>query len=215
MVFLKRLLSQTTNTFQEYIFTMVLLNHQDPVSFSSKGENSMPKFARLHILLPKWIIAGLVIASLFAVAVPGVALAGEAPVKEEYFICPTVSLNNSNGMWVTGAHGSYYVIVPTQGGINNNSRVFLTVPVTVPSLAQVPAGWGLYKDLPTFPNFEGMTVLLSEGISTWLGSPVNWEEFDMANVVNNGDGTYTVQNLTRGDSVTINQPIPLASAAVW
>jgi hypothetical protein len=93
--------------------------------------------------------------------------------------------------------------------------VFLTIPVSVPDLAQVPAGWALYKDLPTFPNFEGMTVLLAEGISTWLGSPAGWEEGDMASVTNNGDGTYTVFNMTRGESVTVNFPIPLASAAVW
>jgi hypothetical protein len=58
--------------------------------------------------------------------------------------------------------------------------VYLTILVSVPSLAQVPAGWGLYKDLPSYPNFEGMAVLLSEGISTWLGDPAGWTEGDMA-----------------------------------
>lgn len=181
----------------------------------------MSKFARLHILFPKWIAAGLLIASLFAVAAPSIAQAGGPPVKEEYFICPSVSTHNPNGMWVMGAHGAYYVIVPTKGGANNGSKVFLTVPVSVPDQAQVPAGWALYKDLPTFPNFEGMVGLLAEGISTWLGSPAGWEEGDMANVINNGDGTYTVMNMgpmmnpiDKG-SVTIDQPIPLASAAVW
>jgi hypothetical protein len=88
-------------------------------------------------------------------------------------------------------------------------------PVSVPSLAQVPAGWGLYKDLPSYPNFEGMAGLLSEGIATWLGSPSGWEEGDGALVVNNGDGTYTVTNARLMESITINHPIPLASAAVW
>ncbi len=118
-------------------------------------------------------------------------------------------------MWVMGAHGAYYVLVPTKGGVNGGSKVFLTVPVSVPDKAQVPAGWALYKDLPTYPNFEGGVGLLAEGISTWLGSPAGWEEGDMAMVVNNGDGTYDVMNMTHPGTVTIDHPIPLASAAIW
>ncbi|MEJ2733137.1 MAG: hypothetical protein P8189_06135 [Anaerolineae bacterium] len=162
----------------------------------------------------KGTFAIMALVSMLALVMPAAALASP-PEREEYFICPSVSTHNPNGMWVMGAHGAYYVIVPIQGGANGNSKVFLTVPVTVPDLAQVPAGWALYKDLPTFPNFEGGVVLLGEGIDTWLGSPAGWEEMDMANVVNNGDGTYTVFNMTRGDQITIGGPIPLASAAVW
>lgn len=170
--------------------------------------------------LPKIMFFFVLLAVTLAFAAPSAAFAAP-PEKEEYFICPSVSVHNPNGMWVMGAHGAYYVIVPTKGGANENSKVFLTVPVSVPDKAQVPAGWGLYKDLDTFPNFEGMVVLLGEGIDTWLGSPAGWEEFDMAHVMNNGDGTYTVMNmgpmsdpLDKG-SVTITEPIPLASAAVW
>jgi hypothetical protein len=161
-----------------------------------------------------------ILAVSFAFFGPSTALAA-APEREEFFICPSVSTHNPNGMWVMGAHGAYYVLVPRKGGANNDSLVFLTVPVTVPDQAQVPAGWALYKDLPTFPNFEGMVVLLGEGIDTWLDSPDGWTEFDMAKVVNNDDGTYTVMNMgpmtdpTDKGSVTINDPIPLASAAVW
>lgn len=180
----------------------------------------MSKIARLHIMFPKLIVAGLLIASLLAVAVPSIAKA-DAPEKETYFICPSVGTHNPNGMWVIGTHGAYYVLVPTQGGANNGSKVYLTIPVSVPDLAQVPAGWALYKDLPTYPNFEGMAVLLAEGISTWLGSPHGWEEGDVAMVINNGDGTYTVHNMGPMTNpfdkgyVIIAQPIPLASAAVW
>jgi hypothetical protein len=159
------------------------------------------------------LIWALVIAIM--VITPTLALAGGPPAKETYFICPSVSTHNDHGMWVIGGHGAYYVIVPTQGGANGGSKVFLTVPVSVPSLAQVPAGWALYKDVPTYPNFEGMAGLLSEGISTWLGSPAGWQEGDGAMVVNNGDGTYTVTNARLMQSITIAQPIPLASAAVW
>lgn len=145
------------------------------------------------------------------------------PEKEEYFICPSVSIHNPNGMWVMGTHGAYYVLVPTKGGANENSKVFLTVPVSVLDKAQVPAGWGLYKDLDTFPYFEGMVMLLGEGIDTWLGGEAGWVEGDVAKVVNNNDGSYTVMNMGPDPMdnpidkgfVTITVPIPLASAAVW
>lgn len=180
----------------------------------------MSKLARLQILFPKWIITGLLIASLFVLAAPSVAKA-DSPATETYFICPSVGTHSPNGMWVIGTHGAYYVNIPTQGGVNSGSKVYLTIPVSVPSLAQVPAGWGLYKDLPSYPNFEGMAVLLSEGISTWLGSLAGWTEGDIAVVSNNGDGIYTVHNMgpvmapADKGSVTIDHSVPLASAAVW
>lgn len=144
------------------------------------------------------------------------------PTRERrIFICPSVSVHTLNGNWVIWAQGDY-VIVPTKGGAFENSKVFLIVPVSVPDKAQIPAGCGLYKDLPTFPNFEGMVVLLVEVIDTWLGSPAGWETFDDAYVMDNVDGsTYTVKNMglmmdpiDKG-SVTISKPIPLASTAVW
>jgi hypothetical protein len=167
-----------------------------------------------HLPLHKVVYFGVLLTLLVSAALPGVAFA-DSPSKETFFICPSVSTHNVNGKWVIGAHGAYYVLVPTKGGTNNDSKVYLTIPVSVPNLAQIPAGWALYHDLPFYPNFEGTAILLEEGISTWLGSPSGWEEFDMALVVNNGDGTYTVTNLTRGESVTISQPIPMASAAAW
>lgn len=137
------------------------------------------------------------------------------PQTETYFICPSVSIHNPNGMWVMGHHGGYYVLIPNQGGVNAGSKVFLTIPVQVASQAQIPAGWALYNTLPSYPNFEGMAVLLAEGISTWLGSPAGWQEGDVAIVMNNGDGSYTVTNARLMQSIIIYHPIPLASAAVW
>lgn len=179
-----------------------------------KGKINDMQEISLHRVFTKAVFPISIVAIILAMVLPGVALAGP-PDREEFFICPSVSTHNPNGKWVMGTHGAYYVLIPTKGGANANSKVFLTVPVSVPNLAQVPAGWGLYKDLPTFPNFEGMVVLLGEGIDTWLGGPAGWEEFNMATVTNNGDGTYTVTNMTLGESVTIDHPIPLASAAVW
>lgn len=162
----------------------------------------------------------LTIVAAIALAVCGTIVAtasggGNALQRETYFICPSVSTHNTHGMWVIGAHGGYYVLIPSKGGINDGSKVFLTIPVQVPSLAQIPAGWALYNSLPSYPNLEGMVVLLQEGIDTWLGSPAGWQEGDMASVINNGDGTYTVMNLTQPDAILIDHSIPLASAAVW
>jgi hypothetical protein len=122
-------------------------------------------------------------------------------------------------MWVMGAHGAYYVLVPSKGGANGGSKVNLTVPVRVPSLVQIPAGWALYKDVLSYPNFVGTVGLLSEGTSTWLGSPAGWMEGDMAKVMDTGDGTYTVTGVkmdgTPIGSIVIDYTIPLASAAIW
>jgi hypothetical protein len=169
---------------------------------------------RSHVMASRLLLVGVIVLSLIGLVAPSAVFAA-APVKETYFICPSVSTNNSHGMWVVGAHGAYYVLVPTKGGANAGSKVYLTVPVSVPNQAQIPAGWALYKDVPSYPNFEGMAGLLSEGISTWLGSPDGWQEGDGAMVVNNGDGTYTVTNARLMQSITISSPIPLASAAVW
>ncbi len=165
----------------------------------------------------KWLIPALTftVAIAFVLAISPHTVLADPPSTDTFFICPTVSTNNAQGMWVIGTHGGYYVLVPSQGGANGGSKVYLTIPVTVTDLAQIPAGWGLYKDLPTYPNFEGTATLLAEGIATWLGSPSGWQEDDMATVVNNGNSTYIVTNLTRGGSVIINHPIPLASAATW
>jgi hypothetical protein len=156
-------------------------------------------------------LALVTLGTLAATAMAG----GSPPPRETYFICPSVSTHNAHGMWVMGAHGAYYVLVPTKGGANDGSKVFLTIPVQVTSLAQIPAGWALYKDVPSYPNFVGMVGLLAEGIETWLGSPAGWEEGDGAMVEDNGDGTYTVTNARLMESITINEPVPLASAAVW
>lgn len=159
-------------------------------------------------------VAALALAALGTITFTAVA-GGDSPTKQTYFICPSVSTHNPNGMWVMGHHGGYYVLVPKQGGANGGSKVFLTIPVQVASLAEIPAGWALYNTLPSYPNFEGMAMLLAEGIDTWLGNPPGWQEGDIAAVTNNGDDTYTVINLTLNDAVIIDHPIPLASAAVW
>ena len=143
----------------------------------------------------------------------GPAIAQAAPERQTYFICPSVSTNNAKGMWVIGAHGAYYVLIPTEGA--GGDKVYLTVPVAVADKAQIPAGWALYKSLPSYPNFVGMAGLLEEGIENWFGSPSGWQEGDPVNVFDNGDGTYDVTNLTLGETITLDHAIPLQSAAIW
>lgn len=159
---------------------------------------------------------GLVLGLILALVLPTAALAAGPVTRETFFICPSVSLQNSHGMWVVGTHGAYYVLVPTKG--NTGDKVYLTIPVQVPSLAQVSAGWALYNSLPTYPNFEGMSVLLQEGVDTWIGSAnvYGWAEGTLVSVMNNGNGPYTVTNLMdTSQSVVINHTILVASAAVW
>jgi hypothetical protein len=171
----------------------------------------------LRRIATRSLIALAVLLAGIAPLAAGQALAA-APAVETYFICPTVSTHDPNGMWVIGQHGGYYVYVPTQGGAANGSKVYLTIPVSVASTAQIPAGWALYKDLPNYPNFIGMAGLLQEGIDKWFGAAnvYGWTEGVMVVVSGNGDGTYTVVNaMNPAESIIIDHAIPLASAAVW
>jgi hypothetical protein len=155
-------------------------------------------------------MAGALVAATGAAAATPAAAGTQTTAT--YFICPTVSTHNANGMWVIGYHGGYYVLVPTS---NSGTKDYLTVPVRVFSLAEVPAGWGLYSSLPSYPNFVGTAVILQEGIDRWLGGAAGFTEGDMVTVTSNGNGTYTVADMTSGATVTTNSPIPLASDAVW
>lgn len=43
----------------------------------------------------------------------------------------------------------------------------------VANRAQIPAGYGQYKDRPTYPNFGGEAHILIEGIEVWLNNVRN------------------------------------------
>lgn len=125
------------------------------------------------------------------VAVPVAA----APPAGEIWICPSVSTNNLNGMWVVGAHGAYYILKPGTASpnwpmiLNPTGNLEKHAPF-VEHKGQIPAGWGLYKDLPTYPYFEGMAMVLDDGA----------EEF----------------GLDEGPQwISVDQEIPLASAVFW
>jgi len=169
----------------------------------------------------RFLVSGAVSIAMLAgvgALAPTTTLA-DTPTTATYFICPSTSTNNSNGMWVVGYHGGYYVLVPTKA---DGSKDYLTVPVRVFSQAQIPAGWALYQSLPSYPNFVGGAGILNEGIEHWLGilpgdlgGNPNWDEGDMVMVSSNSNGTYMVADMRSGAWVTIDYPIPLASDAVW
>lgn len=163
------------------------------------------------------------------------------PETANPFVRPSVSLHNPNGMWVLGAHGAYFVIVPTKGkqvdDMDQPLKVFVTIPAKVMDQAQVAAGKSLYKDYFSYPNFVSgpdmnMIVLLEEGL-VWLpGAPPTWMEGDVLCVMDMMDGTYHVHDMGsmmdmmmdpegfmaceyEKGMLTIDEPIPLFSAVFW
>ncbi|MFQ6127138.1 MAG: hypothetical protein ACE5R6_21385 [Candidatus Heimdallarchaeota archaeon] len=117
------------------------------------------------------------------------------PQTGEIWICPSVSTNNPNGMWVVGHHGAYYILKPGTAShkwpmILNPTGNLEEHAARVEHLAQIPAGWGLYKDLPTYPYFEGMAMVLPEGAAMFDLDP----------------GMQLI---------SASQGIPLASAVFW
>ncbi len=90
-----------------------------------------------------------------------------------------------------------------------------SVPMHVANRAQIPAGYGLYKDHPTYPNFGGEAHILIEGIEVWLNNAPGFSEGDTVQVTINSDGTTTVYDVTTGATATVDGYIPLASAVFW
>lgn len=174
----------------------------------------------MHKNLTKRLMLGVVMAAMLLMALPALAAAAPPTADDGPFVCPSVSLNNPHGMWVVGAHGAYFVLVPTRG--STNAKVFVKDPKNMD--AQTTAGWGLYKTYPSYPDYVTQAgdmgaMLLSEGLA-WFGSPAGWGEGDMLMIHDNGDGTFAVHNMgmmgqmDKG-TITIGSPVPLWSAVFW
>ena len=116
-----------------------------------------------------------IVVALFAVLIvlsAGTAFAGppegKGPKTGPIWICPSVSTNNPNGMWVIGGSGAYYIIKPGTASpnwpmiLNPTGNLLMHAP-HVEDLGQVPAGWGLYHDWPTYPNYSGWAMVLDDG----------------------------------------------------
>jgi hypothetical protein len=138
-------------------------------------------------------ILGLLSLTLIAISITPTFAQG--PKTGDIWICPSVSTNNPHGMWVVGTHGAYYIIKPGTASpkwpdiLNPTANLGLHAP-HVEDQAQVTAGWGHYKDFPTYPYFEGDAMVLPEG-AIWGLTP---------GIIN---------------SITADQEIPLASAVFW
>ena len=140
-------------------------------------------------------------------------------IKGPMFICPSVSPNNPNSMWVIGAHGAYNIILPASKSPNWNTMDHLNPfkavednPADVEGQAQVKAGKGLYGKLPTYPFFKGMAMVLPDD-----GEDFIWDTFTLVVpaeqiMVEPYDGTpyYTL-----GTPGTLYANVPLASAVFW
>ena len=160
-------------------------------------------------LMLKLTLVGTILALLLAIAVPGIALAAP-PDEENPFVCPSVNPNNPNGMWLIGAHGAYYVIVPTRGH-DGVSKIHVKIPDHVEDQAQTSAGWGLYHKVPSYPYFEGMTMVLHPD-----GKEFIWEQFEIdigmaMTITVVMDGTPSWDEGTK----TLYANVPLFAAAFW
>lgn len=56
----------------------------------------------------------------FTLTVPTVLAAPPEHVTGDMFLCPSVSPNNSNGIWVIGGTGAYYITFPGLSSPNWN-----------------------------------------------------------------------------------------------
>lgn len=145
----------------------------------------------------------LVGAVLSLLLIGSVLAEGNGPKTGEIWICPSVSTNNPNGMWVVGGHGAYYILKPGtashiwQGDPNNPMDDILNPTENlgnhaphVEDLAQIPAGWALYKDVYPDGIFQGMAMVLPDGAEVFGLDP----------------GPQYIE---------ASQGIPTASAAFW
>lgn len=131
-------------------------------------------------------------------------------------VCPSVGLKNPNGMWVIGGHGAYFVMMlmdPTTGRFK-----MVSVPERVDDQAQIASAWGHYHSIPTYPNFQGMAILMGTGWVAFLsevqeGADIGAEH--MVQVTINADHTTTIEDMETHATVTIAGTIPLGSAVFW
>ena len=139
------------------------------------------------------------------------------PKTGEIWICPSVSTNNPNGMWVIGAHGAYYIIKP---GTHSPKWPMILNPTGnleehashVEDLAQVNAGWGLYHKLPSYPYLDtgdDMAVVLEDGVEFIEEFGIEIDPMTMIHVVPSDTPWYDE------DAMTLYANVPLASAVFW
>lgn len=174
---------------------------------------------RKHLWKP--VLMVVISAALLATVAGTVAAGppdGRGPKTGEIWICPSVSTNNPNGMWVVGGHGAYYILKPGTASPNwpmilNPTGNLEMHAAHVEHMAQIPAGWGLYKDLPSYPYLEtgeGMAVVLDDGAEFILDEfGIDIAPMTMIHVVPSDTPSYDA------GSMTLMANLPLKSAVFW
>ena len=138
-------------------------------------------------------------------------------IKSEMFICPSVSINNPNGMWVIGGSGAYHIFLPASKSPNWNTDDHLNPfkavednPADVEGQAQVKAGKGLYGKLPTYPYFEGMAMVLDPDGVEFIDDEFGIEvDPGLINVMLSDEPSYDES------TNTLHAIVPLRSAVFW
>lgn len=159
---------------------------------------------------------------LVSVAVLGsfgfVATAENGPKTGDVWICPSVPTKNPNGMWVIGGRGAYYIIKPGTASdkwpmILNPTKNLEEHAARVHDQAQVPAGWGLYSDLESYPYLDtgdGMAVVLHHGAGFIYNEfGIELDPMSMIHVEPSEDASYDA------DTMTLYANVPLFSAVFW
>ncbi|MCD4840980.1 MAG: hypothetical protein K8R08_03080 [Methanosarcinales archaeon] len=145
-------------------------------------------------------------------------------IKSEMFICPSVSINNPNSMWVIGAHGAYNIILPASKSPNWNTDEHLNPfkaiennPADVEGQAQVKAGKGLYRKLGDYfdSSVSGKIMVLPDDGTGFLEDLLGMNPGDLDDLggmmitVVPSDGTASYAD------GTLYANVPLASAVFW
>lgn len=145
-----------------------------------------------------------------------VTAAPNGPKTGDIWICPSVSTNNPNGMWVIGGSGAYYIVKPGTASpnwpdiLNSTGNLEQHAP-RVENQAQIPAGWGLYSDLPSYPYLDtgnGYAVVLDDGADfIYENFGITIEPMAMVHVMPAEAPAF--------DGTTLYANVPLKSAAFW
>lgn len=171
----------------------------------------------LNLALILTVVTLVLVGSVGTVAAGGPP-EGKGPKTGDIWICPSVSTHNPNGMWVIGGSGAYYIIKPGTASskwpdILNPTGNLEKHAAHVEDLAQVPAGWGLYHELPSYPYLDtgdGYVVVLEDGsefIETEFG--ISIDPMTMIHVVPWDTPWYDE------DTMTLHANVPLKAAVFW
>lgn len=165
----------------------------------------------------KKILTYIMALGLFAsfAAVGAVAAEPQGPETSDIWICPSVSTDNPNGMWVIGGHGAYYIIKPGTSSPNwpmilNPTGNLEEHASHVEHKAQHAAYKGLYRDLTYLDTGDGIAVVLDDGVEfLYEHFGITIDPMTMVHVVPSDDAWYDET------AMTLYANLPLKTAVFW